>query len=72
MKIRKLLKIILIAPTYLVVEENGSNQIIHTDTKNKKVGDFFEIEHEIEEQKIKDDSRKERKEEYVKKGDSLK
>ena len=44
MKINKLLKIILVTPTYIVIDNNGSNERISIRDSKYKVGDFYEVE----------------------------
>jgi hypothetical protein len=52
MKIKKLLKIVLVASSYIVVQENGQNQrIALSDTSGYQIGDMYEIENIIEEKK---------------------
>ena len=52
MKINKLLKIILVAPSYLVVSDKGENRTVHCDTSNYVIGDTYELEEESSEQKL--------------------
>jgi hypothetical protein len=49
MKINKLLKIILVTPTYIVVDNNGCNERISIRDSKYKIGDVYETE-EIEKQ----------------------
>lgn len=49
MKIKKLLKIILVAPNYIVVNQNGSNVKIKISNTSKYIaGDMYEMEEIIE------------------------
>ena len=48
MKIKKLLKIILVAPSYIVVENNGENMRIQlSSTEGLGVGEMYEYEEKI-------------------------
>jgi len=52
MKIKKLLKIVLVANSYIVVQEDGQNQRIPlADTSEYQIGDMYEIENVIEKKK---------------------
>ena len=53
MKVKKLVKIILVAPSYIIVDNDGNNQLIYLDTSNKKIGDFYEMELEIKSDETK-------------------
>ncbi|MFZ2992532.1 MAG: hypothetical protein WA061_02340 [Microgenomates group bacterium] len=67
MKLKKLLKIVLVAPSYIIVDDNGNNVSIHTNTDNKKIGDFFEVEYEIEDKKpSKTSYKREEKQSFLK------
>ena len=44
MKIKKLLQIVLVAPSYLIVSYNGNNLIVHCDTRGYVEGDMYEFE----------------------------
>ena len=44
MKIKKLSKIILVAPSYLIVSYNGHNQTVYCDTKGYSKDDMYEME----------------------------
>jgi len=53
MKIKKLLKIVLVAPSYLVVSDKGENRTVHCDTFGYSIGDIYELEEESLEVKSK-------------------
>jgi hypothetical protein len=44
MKIKKLLKIILVAPSYLIVSYNGNNRTVYCDSSSYSTGDMYELE----------------------------
>ena len=43
-KLKKSYRIVLVAPLYIVINNNGNNQFINGSFEGKKIGDEIEIE----------------------------